>query len=84
LETMLSNPELPYAYYPSDDAPGLHYSIRGEYEVAGTVVKVTAYLYKSDQENELETFIVEGSSTNTKLLAEQLLDKLRLTLEKLK
>ena len=84
LETMLSNPELPYAYYASDDAAGLHYFIRGEYEVTGTAVKVTAYLYKSDQENELDTFAVDGSSTNVNLLAEQLLDKLRVALEKMK
>jgi hypothetical protein len=84
LETMLSNPELPYAYYATDDAAGLHYFVRGEYEVTGTAVKVTAYLYKSDQEKELETFMVEGSSTNVNLLAEQLLDKLRIALEKMK
>lgn len=84
LEAMLANPELPFAYYPTDKAQGLHYFINGEYEVVGTTAKVTAYLYKSDQDNELETFNVEGNSTNVKALVEQLLKAVGVTLEKLK
>lgn len=84
LEAMLANPELPFAYYPSDKAAGVHYFINGEYEVVGTTVKLTAYLYKSDQDNELETFAVEGSNTNIKALVEQLLGKVRDALQKLK
>ncbi|HPH20227.1 MAG TPA: caspase family protein, partial [Haliscomenobacter sp.] len=84
LEAMLANPELPFAYYPTDKAQGLHYFINGEYEVIATTAKVTAYLYKSDQENELETFNVEGSSTNVKALVEQVLVKVKEALAKLK
>lgn len=84
LEAMLANPELPFAYYPTDKAAGTHYFINGEYEQTGTAVKVTAYLYKSDQENELETFSAEGQSTDVKTLVEQLLIKVREALLKLK
>lgn len=84
LEAMLADPALPFAYYPSDKAAGTHYFINGEYELVGTTVKVTAYLYKSDQENELETFSVEGSNTNLKALVEQLLVKVKEALVKLK
>ncbi|MDX2069589.1 MAG: caspase family protein [Haliscomenobacter sp.] len=84
LEAMLADPALPFAYYPSDKAAGTHYFINGEYELVGTTVKVTAYLYKSDQENELETFSVEGPNTNLKALVEQLLVKVKEALVKLK
>lgn len=84
LEAMLADPSLPFAYYPSDKAAGIHYFINGEYEVIGTTVKLTAYLYKSDQENELDTFAVEGSNTDIKTLVEQLLVKVRDALLKLK
>lgn len=84
LEAMLADPSLPFAYYPSDKAAGIHYFINGEYEVVGTTVKLTGYLYKSDQENELDTFAVEGPNTDIKALVEQLLVKVKEALLKLK
>ena len=84
LEAMLADPSLPFAYYPSDKAAGIYYFINGEYEVIGTTVKLTGYLYKSDQDVELETFAVEGPNTNIKALVEQLLVKVREALLKLK
>lgn len=84
LEALLANPELPFAYYPTDKAAGLHYFINGEYEQKDTAVLVTAWLYRSDQEEELETFRVEGLSSNLKGLAEQLLVQVWASLNKIK
>jgi WD40 repeat protein/uncharacterized caspase-like protein len=84
LEALLANPQLPFAYYPSDKAAGLHYFVNGEYDVVGNTVKVNAYLYQSDKEEELDTFSVEGSSTDVKALVEKLMEKIQEALLKLK
>jgi hypothetical protein len=58
---MLAAPTLPFAFWPVDKAAGLYYTLNGEYEVTGATVKVTAYFYQSDQENELKSFSVSAA-----------------------
>jgi WD40 repeat protein/uncharacterized caspase-like protein len=83
LETMLASPALPLAFYPTDKAAGLSYFINGQYVVTGSNVKITAYLYQNDRDQELETFQVEGPGADIKALAAKLLDAIKPSLAKL-
>ena len=76
LEKLLADPTLPFAYWPVDKAAGLYHFMNGEYEVTGTAVKVTAYFYKSDQDDELKTFTATGTSDKVKSIVENLTGQL--------
>jgi WD40 repeat protein len=84
LEQLLVSPDLPYAYWPVEKASGLYYFLNGEYEVTGTTVKITAYFYKSDQENELKTFTVSGAAEPVKTLVDELMGQVVEFLEGMK
>jgi WD40 repeat protein len=84
LEQMLAAPTLPFAFWPVDKAAGLYYTLNGEYEVTGATVKVTAYFYQSDQENELKSFSVSGASNQVKNLVDELMGQFGEYLEGMK
>ena len=75
LEQMLADPTLNFAFWPVDKAAGEYHTLNGSYEVNGTAVKVTAWLYryKGDAETELKTFVVSGVSNQVNKLIDELM-----------
>ncbi|MBK6930212.1 MAG: caspase family protein [Saprospirales bacterium] len=76
LEKALYGPTLRFAFWPVNDAPGLHYFLNGEYEEDGKNIHVTAYFYRSDQSKERATFKASGKAAQPETVVDNLVNQL--------